>query len=74
MLPGLSQQKRAEVKLWVFPPLVCARMKLCTFTTSSSIHTLEERVDEHVCALQVTATATAYRSQLTDVMIVVAHS
>lgn len=47
-----------------------AHMKLCTFTTSSSIHALEEQVDEHARALQVAATATGYRTWLTDVMIV----
>ena len=49
-------------------------MKLCTFTTSGSIHALEAHVDEHVHALDVAATAAGYRTQLTDVTIVVSRS
>jgi len=50
-----------------------AQTKLRTFTTSSSILMLEAHVDEHVRALHAAATATGYRTQLTDATVVVVY-
>lgn len=50
-----------------------AHIKLCAFTTSSSIYALEVHVDERPYALHLAPTAAGYRTQLTDAMIVVTH-